>query len=180
MGAFTLGRTGNVGDEAGRGTSSLSLSRFASPSVMSERDARYVGSKEWHGTASRASENERLSRLVHRRRVLDLIAQGQGPSPVTRRRVLFTTCAHTAWHRHSLGQTPYATEGEGFVQARGGPLIMIRPGDIVVTPPNEWQWHGATVERFMVHFAFTEGDTEWADHLTDDEYPPTDLSAGPS
>ena len=24
----------------------------------------------------------------------------------------------------------------------------------------------------MVHLAFTEGDTEWGDHLTDDEYPP--------
>jgi hypothetical protein len=24
----------------------------------------------------------------------------------------------------------------------------------------------------MTHTALTEGDTEWADHLTDDEYPP--------
>jgi len=23
----------------------------------------------------------------------------------------------------------------------------------------------------MAHLAFTEGDTEWGDHLTDDEYP---------
>ena len=47
----------------------------------------------------------------------------------------------------------------------------LRPGDIVVTQPNEWHWHGATTDRFMVHLAFTEGDTEWGDHLTDEEYP---------
>jgi hypothetical protein len=69
---------------------------------------------------------------------------------------------------------PLLHEGAGFVQARGGPLIRLRPGDIVVTGPNEWHWHGATSERFMVHLAFTEGDTEWGDHLTDAEYPPPD------
>jgi hypothetical protein len=40
----------------------------------------------------------------------------------------------------------------------------LRPGDIVVTQPNEWHWHGATTDRFMVHLAFTEGDTEWGEH----------------
>jgi quercetin dioxygenase-like cupin family protein len=102
---------------------------------------------------------------------LDLIAQSQGPTPVSLGSVHFTPCAHTAWHRHSLGQTLYVTEGEGFVQARGGPLIRIRPGDVIVTPPNEWHWHGATPTTFMTHLAFTEGDTEWGEHLTDEEYP---------
>ena len=105
---------------------------------------------------------------------VDPVAQGQGPSPVSLGCVHFTPCAHTAWHRHSLGQTLYVTEGEGFVQARGGPLLRIVPGDIVVTPPGDWHWHGATPQRFMVHFAFTEGDTEWGQHLIDDEYPPRD------
>src|SRR4051812_25007900 len=71
---------------------------------------------------------------------VDAIAQNQGPSPLTLGAVHFTPCAHTAWHRHSLGQTLYVTEGEGFVQARGGALIRIRPGDIIVTPPGEWHW----------------------------------------
>ena len=103
---------------------------------------------------------------------VDHIAQSQGDSSVTLGCVHFTPCAHTAWHRHSLGQTLYVTEGEGFVQARGGPLIRITPGDSIVTPPNEWHWHGATPDRFMVHLAFTEGVTEWGDHLGDDEDPP--------
>ena len=105
---------------------------------------------------------------------VDALARHQGNEPVTLGCVHFTPCAHTAWHRHSLGQTLCCTEGEGFVQARGGPLIRLRPGDIVVTSPNEWHWHGATTERFMVHLAFTGGDTEWGEHLTDDEYPPAD------
>jgi quercetin dioxygenase-like cupin family protein len=110
---------------------------------------------------------------------VDPIAHGGSTPPVTLGCVHFTPGAHTAWHRHRGGQTLYCTEGEGFVQARGGPLIRLRPGDIVVTEPDEWHWHGATAERFMVHFAFTVGDTEWAEHLTDAEYPPpTDAEDG--
>ena len=105
---------------------------------------------------------------------VDPVASSQGPASFSLGAVHFTPCAHTAWHRHSFGQTLYVTEGEGFVQARGGPLLRLRPGDIVVNPPGEWHWHGATPTTFMTHLALTEGDTEWGDHLTDDEYPPTD------
>jgi quercetin dioxygenase-like cupin family protein len=45
---------------------------------------------------------------------------------------------------------------------------------VVVTAPNEWHWHGATTDRSMVHLALTGGDTEWAHHLTNAEYPPAD------
>jgi quercetin dioxygenase-like cupin family protein len=90
--------------------------------------------------------------------------------------VHFTPCAHTAWHRHTIGQTLYVTEGEGRVQSRGGPVITIRPGDVIRITGGEEHWHGAAPGRFMTHIALTEGDTEWHDHLTDDEYdqPPTD------
>jgi quercetin dioxygenase-like cupin family protein len=102
---------------------------------------------------------------------IDAIAHGHGPSPLSLGSVHFTPCAYTAWHRHTLGQILYVTEGEGFVQARGGPLIRIRPGDVIVTPPGESHWHGATPNTFMTHLALTEGDTEWGEHLTDHEYP---------
>jgi len=49
---------------------------------------------------------------------VDPIAQNQGPSPMMLGAVHFTPCAHTAWHRHTLGQTLCVTNGEGFVQAR--------------------------------------------------------------
>ena len=94
-----------------------------------------------------------------------------GPLLSTLGAVHFTPCAHTAWHRHSLGQTLCVTEGEGFVQARAGQVIRIRPGDVIVTAPGEWHWHGATPTTFMTHLALTEGDTEWGDHLTDEGTP---------
>jgi hypothetical protein len=30
----------------------------------------------------------------------------------------------------------------------------------------------AQPDHFMTHIAITDGDTEWDDYLTDDEYPP--------
>ena len=103
---------------------------------------------------------------------VDPVTANKGPTPFSLGSVHFTPCAHTAWHHHTLGQTLWVTEGEGYVQSRGGPLITIRPGDVVVIDADEEHWHGATPESFMTHLALTEGDTVWGDHLTDDEYPP--------
>jgi quercetin dioxygenase-like cupin family protein len=100
---------------------------------------------------------------------VDGIARAQG-ADVTIGAVHFTPCAHTAWHRHTVGQTLYVTEGEGRVQARGGPVIAIRPGDVIRVAGGEEHWHGAAPDRFMTHIAITEGDTEWGEHLTDGEY----------
>jgi quercetin dioxygenase-like cupin family protein len=98
-----------------------------------------------------------------------------GPAAITAAMVRFAPGAHTAWHRHALGQTLHVTEGLGFVQARGGPAVAIRPGDTIWTPPGEWHWHGAAADRFMCHLALsdTEGapdEVEWGGHLTDQEY----------
>jgi quercetin dioxygenase-like cupin family protein len=101
---------------------------------------------------------------------VDPIAQNQGPSSMSLSAVHFTPSAHTAWHRHSVGQSLYVTEGEGFVQARGGQPVRIRPGDVIVIERDEWHCHGATPTTFMTHLALTEGDTEWGEHLTDGEY----------
>jgi quercetin dioxygenase-like cupin family protein len=100
---------------------------------------------------------------------VDPIAQAQR-APLTIGSVHFTPCARTAWHRHTIGQTLYVTEGIGCVQARRGPLITIRPGDVIRVDGGEEHWHGAAADHFMTHIAITEGDTEWGDHLTDAEY----------
>jgi quercetin dioxygenase-like cupin family protein len=102
---------------------------------------------------------------------IDPVATNQGPSAWSLGSVHFTPCAHTAWHHHTLGQTLFVTEGEGFVQGRGGPLVRIRPGDVIRIAPGEEHWHGATPNNFMTHLALTEGDTVWDEHLTDTEYP---------
>jgi quercetin dioxygenase-like cupin family protein len=109
---------------------------------------------------------------------LDAIVQGKEPSRVRVNAVRFTPGARTAWHSHAMGQTLYVTEGRGLVQARGGSLSEIRPGDVISTPSGEWHWHGAAPEHYMTHLSITEGvapddertESSWGEHVTDDEY----------
>jgi quercetin dioxygenase-like cupin family protein len=57
------------------------------------------------------------------------------------------------------------------VQPRGGERIVIRPGDVIYTPPGESHWHGAAPDHFMTHLAMWEGDeTEWGEPVTDAEH----------
>lgn len=108
----------------------------------------------------------------------DVLVKGGGPSRVRMNSVHFTPGARTAWHRHAVGQTLHVTEGVGLVQARGGEIVEIRPGDTVSTPPGEWHWHGAAPDHFMTHLALWEApapeagvpETEWGDLVTDEEY----------
>ena len=109
---------------------------------------------------------------------LDAIVQGKEPSRVRVNAVRFTPGARTAWHSHAVGQTLYVTEGRGRIQARGGSVSEIRPGDVISTPPGEWHWHGAAPAHYMTHLSITEGvapddaraESSWGDHVTDDEY----------
>ena len=60
-------------------------------------------------------------------------------------------------------------------QRRGGPIEVIRAGDVVFFEPGEDHWHGATPSRFMTHLAMQEADNSgipvyWGDHVTDEEY----------
>lgn len=57
------------------------------------------------------------------------------------------------------------------MQARGGEILLMRPGDTVYTPPGEWHWHGASAGSFMCHLAMWEDDdASWGEHVTDEEY----------
>src|SRR6185295_16754277 len=82
--------------------------------------------------------------------------------------------ARTAWHTHPLGQTLFVISGVGRVQAKGGPVREIRPGDTVWIPPNEKHWHGASPTNGMVHIAMHESldgtHVTWMEHVTDEEY----------
>ena len=106
---------------------------------------------------------------------VDRIASGEEPSRIRVNVVRFTPGARNAWHAHAVGQTLHVTEGLGRVQARGGDLLVIRPGDTVYTAPWEWHWHGAAPEHFMTHLAIWEApasgpESEWGDQVTDAEY----------
>lgn len=108
----------------------------------------------------------------------DVITRGEEPSRIRVNVVRFTPCARTGWHRHAVGQTLHVTEGVGRIQARGGDILEIRPGDTIYTPPGEWHWHGAAPDHFMTHIAMWEApapdsgvpETEWGDLVTDAEY----------
>ena len=101
---------------------------------------------------------------------IDALASGHGTNAFSVALVHFTPGARTAWHRHSIGQTLFVTEGEGRIQARGEPVVAIRAGDRAFAPGGEWHWHGAAPDRFMTHLAVSEGQPEWGDHVQDVEY----------
>jgi 4-carboxymuconolactone decarboxylase len=63
--------------------------------------------------------------------------------------VTFQPGARSAWHTHPLGQILIVTEGVGWVQQWGGPVQVIRNGDVVWIPAGVKHWHGATPTSTM-------------------------------
>lgn len=93
--------------------------------------------------------------------------------------VSFQPGARTAWHTHPKGQTLIVTEGTGWTQCEGGPIVEIYKGDVVSCPHNHRHWHGATATTAMTHIAIQEAldgkMVEWMEHVPDDVY-----NAGPA
>ena len=104
----------------------------------------------------------------------DPIIQPEAPARVAANRVSFEPGARTAWHTHPIGQTLYVISGVGRVQAKGGPVREIRPGDVVWIPAGEKHWHGATPTNGMVHVSMQEAldgsFVDWMEPVTDEEY----------
>ena len=104
----------------------------------------------------------------------DPIVEAPAPARVRGAWVRFEPRARTAWHTHPLGQTLIVTAGCGLVQSWGGPVVKIRPGDVVWCPPGEKHWHGATSTTGMTHIAILEQlggkNVDWMEHVTDEEY----------
>jgi quercetin dioxygenase-like cupin family protein len=96
--------------------------------------------------------------------------------------VTFEPGARSAWHTHPLGQTLIVTAGCGLVQSVGGPVEVIRAGDVVSCPPREKHWHGATSTTAMTHIAIVEQldgkGVDWLEKVTEDEYKAANASAG--
>jgi quercetin dioxygenase-like cupin family protein len=109
---------------------------------------------------------------------IDPLFQAPAPARVVGASVTFEPCARTAWHTHPLGQTLLVTSGCGFVQSWGGPVVRIRPGDVIWCPPGEKHWHGATPATAMTHVAILEHldgkNVEWLEKVSDEQY-----AAGP-
>jgi quercetin dioxygenase-like cupin family protein len=98
----------------------------------------------------------------------------QGPSQVGAALVRFEPGARTAWHKHPLGQRLVVLEGSGWTQVEGGPVEVIRAGDVVWCPPGVRHWHGATPAAAMAHIAIQEAQNRspvtWMEQVSDEQY----------
>jgi quercetin dioxygenase-like cupin family protein len=102
--------------------------------------------------ASRTGPPENFTGTVR----IDPLFDAPEPRRASASSVTFEPGARTAWHLHPLGQTLIVTAGCGWVQSWGGPLEEIQPGDVIVCPPGEKHWHGATPTTAMTHIAIQE------------------------
>ena len=104
----------------------------------------------------------------------DPIIAAPAPARLACNRVSFEPGARTAWHTHPLGQTLYVISGIGRVQAKGGPVREIRPGDVVWIPPGEKHWHGASPSVALTHLAIHEAldgqHVSWLEPVSDAQY----------
>ena len=101
---------------------------------------------------------------------VDLLFALAAPSQMSGYLVTFEPGARTAWHTHPLGQTLMITAGCGWVQRDGGPVEVVRPGDVIRFAADERHWHGATDSTGMTHTAVHEAvngiSVTWMEHVT--------------
>ncbi len=105
---------------------------------------------------------------------IDPLFNPAAPERVQGALVTFEPGARTAWHTHPLGQTLMVTSGLGRVQRAGGPVLEIRPGDVVWFAPGERHWHGAAPQTALSHIAIQEVQdgraVDWAEPVDDADY----------
>ena len=105
---------------------------------------------------------------------IDPLLQPVPPARAAGASVTFEPGARTAWHTHPLGQTLIVIAGFGWAQRDGGPVVEIRPGDIVWFPAGEKHWHGAAPTTAMTHIAIQETldgkAVDWLEKVSDEQY----------
>lgn len=105
---------------------------------------------------------------------IDPAFETQAPQRVYGSYVTFEPGARTNWHTHPLGQTLLVTFGVGLTQEWGGPVQIIRQGDVVLCPPNVKHWHGAAPDTTMTHLAIGERldgkSVTWMEQASDEQY----------
>ena len=92
--------------------------------------------------------------------------------------VTFEPGCRNNWHIHKAdkggGQVLLCIAGEGWYQEDGKPAQSLKPGDVVVIPPNVKHWHGAKKDSWFSHIAVEvpgeNARNEWCEPVTDDEY----------
>jgi len=86
----------------------------------------------------------------------------------------FEAGSRNVWHSHPSGQIIIVLEGEGYHQIKGGPIQLVKKGDIVKCPPNTLHWHGASKNRSVTQMYILpnteKGLVEWDRQVSDKEY----------
>jgi len=105
---------------------------------------------------------------------VDMLFDAKEGVPLSGAYVTFERGARSAWHVHPTGQHLVVTEGTGWTQEWGGPIIEIHKGDVVWCPPKIKHWHGATPNTSMTHLALTGTvngkNVEWMEKVSDEQY----------
>ena len=105
---------------------------------------------------------------------IDPLNSAPEPARVAMALVTFEPGARTAWHTHPFGQTLIVQSGCGRAQCQGGPIVTIRPGDVVWFAPGERHWHSAGPTTAMTHIAVQEkadgSAVTWMEQVTDAQY----------
>ena len=71
--------------------------------------------------------------------------------------VTFGPGARLNFHTHPVEQILYVTEGKGILATKEEEKI-VTPGMVVVIPPDEVHWHGATEDSSFTHLALYKGE----------------------
>lgn len=105
---------------------------------------------------------------------IDPLFPTRAPSRVSAGYVNFQPGGRSMWHTHPLGQALVVTAGTGWVQQAGGKKQLIKPGDVIWTPPGVKHWHGATATTGMTHMAIQESldgkNVEWLEPVSQAQY----------
>lgn len=92
--------------------------------------------------------------------------------------ITFEPACRNHWHIHLAteggGQVLLCTNGRGWYQEWGKEARALRPGDVVVIPPNVKHWHGAARDSWFTHIAAevpgTDAATEWLEPVDGAQY----------
>jgi quercetin dioxygenase-like cupin family protein len=88
--------------------------------------------------------------------------------------VTFAPGCRNNWHRHSQGQILLATRGVGYHQIRGQAIDVMRPGDVIVCPPDTDHWHGAGRDAEFTHIGISPrasvNQPTWLEAVADADY----------
>lgn len=92
--------------------------------------------------------------------------------------VTFEPGCRNNWHIHHAksggGQILLCTAGRGYYQEWGKEARELKPGDVVVIPPEVKHWHGAAPDSWFAHPAVEvpgeETANEWCEPVSDEEY----------